>query len=177
MIIGIGPGTKRLNEYLKLSKIYEAEVLFGMKTDSGDLDGKIIEKKEISALDQNTLAKTLAEMKGKIKIAVPIYSAIKLKGKPLYQYAREGVAVKPPEKEMEIIASELKNLACENGACVAQITFEVASGTYIRSLAEELGRRMGAPATLASLRRTKIGIFKIEDAEKLSGNITTDHNP
>lgn len=166
MIIGVGPGTKKLNEYLKLPKIYEAEILFGVKTDSGDLAGQIIEKKAITNIDENLLEKTLNEMTGKIKIAVPVYSAIKLKGKPLYKYARQGEAITPPVKEMEIISSEFRVLKCEADSCSADIIFEVASGTYIRSLAEELGARLGFPATLKNLRRIKIGGFKIEDAEK-----------
>jgi tRNA pseudouridine55 synthase len=167
MIIGVGPGTKKLNEYLKLPKVYEAEVLFGLKTDTGDLDGQIIEKKIITESDLANFGDVISEMKGKIKIAVPSYSAIKIKGKPLYKYAREGKDIAPPEKEMEIISYELRGLNCDPESCTAKIIFEVASGTYIRSLAEELGRRLEIPATLASLRRTKIGDFSIEDAEKI----------
>ncbi len=167
MIIGVGPGTKKLHEYLKLPKVYEAKVLFGTKTDSGDLEGKIIEKKGVAESDLSNLGDVISKMIGKIKIAVPIYSAIKLNGKPLYEYAREGTNITPPEKEMEIISSSLQNLSCANNACIASLVFEVSSGTYIRSLAVELGARLALPATLAALRRTKIGDFKIEDAENL----------
>lgn len=168
MIIGVGAGTKKLREYLKLSKVYEAEVLFGIKTDSGDLDGKIIEEREVAAMDEAALLKTMAGMIGKIKLAAPMYSAIKIRGQSLYKYARRGDAsVEAPEKEMEIKWIKLHDLSCESGRCVAKIELEVASGTYIRSIAEEFGRRLNLPATLQNLRRTKIGDFKIEGASAL----------
>ncbi len=168
MIIGIGPGTKKLNEFLKLPKVYEAEVLFGVKTDSGDLDGKIIEEKPAGKIDPAALGDTVAGMIGKIKLAVPMYSAIKIGGKPLYKHARQGnTSVAAPIKDMEIKSAKLHGLECAEERCVAKITLEVASGTYIRSIAEELGHRLNLPATLQSLRRTKIGVFRIEDAEKL----------
>ena len=168
MIIGVGPGTKKLNSYLKLPKIYEAEVLFGVKTDSGDLDGKIMEEKTVERLDSTILGDAISKMVGKIRLAVPMYSAVKIGGQPLYKYARRGAAtVTAPEKEMEIKSAKLHDLQCASGRCVANVTLEVASGTYIRSIAEELGRRLGLPATLQNLRRMSIGEFKVEDAEKI----------
>lgn len=167
MIIGVGSGTKKLNDYLKLPKTYEAEVLFGLKTDSGDLEGKIIEEKSVNEINKAELEITISKMIGKIKLAVPIYSAIKIAGKPLYEYARNGEDIKPPEKEMEITSAKLLGLACDAGKCRASIFFDVASGTYIRSLAEELGARLHLPATLSALRRTSIGDFQIANAAKI----------
>jgi tRNA pseudouridine55 synthase len=168
MIVGVGAGTKKLNKYLKLPKVYEAEVLFGVQTDSGDLDGKIVAEQEVPSINEAKLETELHKLTGKIKLAVPMYSAVKIGGQPLYKYARRGdTSVEAPIKEMEIKWIKLHGLNCASDRCVAKIELEVASGTYIRSIAEELGRRLNLPATLQNLRRTKIGDFKIENAISL----------
>ena len=110
-------------------------------------------------------------MVGKIEIPVPIYSAIKIKGQRLYKKARRGESVEPPLREMEVRGFNLQQVKKE-GECVSVVVrWDVGSGTYIRSLAEELGRRLGYPATIKGLRRTQIGegknIFRVENAEKL----------
>jgi len=175
MIIGINEGTKKLNEYLKLSKVYIADILIGVKTETGDREGKIIERKEVIDLDKKEVEKVLKEMKGKLELKVPIYSAIKIKGKPLYEYARKGKEVKLPQKDMEILDVKLieiidnKNTSSGSTAGSKNIRIEinVSSGTYIRSIAEEFGKRLEYPASLSDLRRIKIGNFDIKDAEQV----------
>ncbi len=167
MIIGINKGTKKLNEYLKLPKVYEAEVLLGQKTKTGDLEGEVLERKIVDAIDIKKVKTIIKDMKGKITLPVPLYSAIKIKGTPLYKHARKGTDIKPPEKEMEILNIKLTNSFKHEDFYILALTIEVSSGTYIRSIAEELGKKLGIPATLANLRRTKIGKFKIENATKL----------
>lgn len=172
MIIGINRGTKKLNEYLKLPKVYEAQILLGKKTTTGDLEGDTIESKEVSKIDLSEIRKVIKGLKGKIVLPAPLYSAIKLKGEPLYKYARKGQIVKPPEKEMEIIEIKLKNHFKEGAYHILDIEIKVASGTYIRSIAEEIGRRLNFPATVKELRRTQIGKFKIKDAMQLAETTT-----
>ncbi|MEK9175341.1 MAG: tRNA pseudouridine(55) synthase TruB [Patescibacteria group bacterium] len=170
MIIGIDKGTKKLNDFLKLPKVYEAEVLLGIQTTTGDMEGKIIAQKNVETVSMDDTNKVLENMVGKIILPVPIYSAIKIASKPLYKYARTNLAVRPPSKEMEIFWIKLINSSlCTNpkNSLIISIELEVASGTYIRSIAEEIGRRLGYPATTKNLRRTKIGDFKIEDAQVL----------
>ncbi|MEK7652425.1 MAG: tRNA pseudouridine(55) synthase TruB [Patescibacteria group bacterium] len=175
MIIGVGDGTKKLNEYLKLSKIYIADILLGISTETGDREGKIIEKKEVKNLDKKEIEKVLKGMRGKLRLQVPIYSAIKIKGKPLYEYARKGREIELPTKNMEILdiklidISDNKNTPSGETAESKNIKVEinVSSGTYIRSIAEEFGKRLGYPASLSGLRRIKIGDFRIEDAEEI----------
>src|SRR3989338_7181756 len=195
MIIGVGEGTKKLQDFLKLDKIYEAEILLGIRTDTGDVTGKIM--KELGSmnyeLSEEEIKKTLEEMVGKLELPVPAYSAVKRGGEPLYRKARRGEVFESPIKTMEVIDCKLlairhpRDILChshENGnsditaldslfqgndkqGVVVKARFTVASGTYIRSLAEEFGRRLGIPATLAGLRRTKIGDFRVENAEEL----------
>lgn len=167
MIIGVEKGTKKLNNFLKLPKVYEAEVLLGKKTTTGDMEGEILESKKVENVDIENVEKVLKEITGKITLPVPIYSAIKIKGKALYKHARKGTEIKPPEKEMEIFWTKLKDNYKDGDYHVLVLELEVASGTYIRSIAEELGKRLGFPATLKNLRRTKIGEFKIADAMKI----------
>lgn len=173
LLIGIGEGTKKLKELIGLSKAYSADVLLGVRTDTGDLEGRVMEEKPVPELDKKRVKKVLKDLEGEIDLQVPLYSAVKVKGKPLYKYAREGREarlnglqsgqVEVPIKTMHVIKAEL--LGIEDN--VLKIEFEVKSGTYIRSIAEELGRRLGTVAMLKNLRRTKIGDFSIEDAEKL----------
>lgn len=160
MIIATGKKTKELTQLLGLSKTYIAEIKLGIKTDSADTDGAVVETKAVPELTIEQIQKVLDGMVGDIELEVPIYSAIKREGKPLYAYAREGIAVEVPKKVMHI--SYAKVIAYT--APVITIDFGVKSGTYIRSLAEELAQRLGTVGTIQNLRRTSIGEFKVEDA-------------
>ena len=168
MIIALNEGTKKLSDYLKLPKTYDAEILFGIKTDSGDVDGKILEEKEIPPLEKEKILDALQKMIGKKKIQAPMYSALKVAGKPLYKYARAGnTSVVAPEKEMEVRAIELLGERHEDEHQIISARIDVSSGTYIRSIAEEIGKLLGVPATIKNLRRIRIGEFTIEQAEKI----------
>ena len=163
LLIGVGKGTKKLKGLIGLPKTYSAEVLLGVRTDTGDLEGKVIEEKPVPKLDEKRVKKVLKDLEGGIDLLVPIYAAVKIKGKPLYKYAREGREVEVPIKTMHVIKAELLGIK-DN---VLEVQFEVKSGTYIRSIAEELGKRLGTVAMLKNLRRIKIGDFSVKDAEKL----------
>ncbi len=168
MIIALNEGTKKLSEYLKLPKTYDAEILFGIKTDSGDVDGKIIEEKIIPPLEKEKIEDALHQMIGKRKIQAPMYSALKVAGKPLYAYARAGdTSVVAPEKEMEVRAIEFLGERFEEHHQIISVRMDVSSGTYIRSIAEEIGKVLQVPATIKNLRRIRIGEFTIDQAEKI----------
>lgn len=167
MIIGVEKGTKKLNDFLKLPKVYRAEVLLGRKTTTGDLEGKILEEKIVENLDLGKAEKIIKELKGKILLPVPAFSAIKINGKALYKYARKGNEIELPIKEMEITDIKLINSFKEDDFYVLVLEIGVSSGTYIRSIAEEIGKRLDLPATLKNLQRTQIGNFKLEQAMDL----------
>ena len=173
MIIGIESGTKKLSEYLKLDKEYIAEVRIGERRSTGDLEGVIIESCDVSVLQESVVREVLHTMQGEISLPVSAYSAIKKDGVPMYKRARQaekaGETIEDvPARTMRVDEVELLSLICSEGKCVAAIRFAVGSGTYIRSLGEELGKRLGYPATLQSLRRTRIGEHSVSDARKLS---------
>jgi tRNA pseudouridine55 synthase len=111
----------------------------------------------------------LTEMQGEIELPVSAYSAIKVDGTPMYKRARRaerrGETVPDvPLRTMQVLSAELQKLEQQEAFVVAAVRFHVGSGTYIRSLAEELGRRVGYPATVQALRRTHVGEYRIEDA-------------
>jgi tRNA pseudouridine55 synthase len=160
LVIGINKGTKRLQEFLGLPKVYEAEILLGKKTDTGDVEGAVIEITDIPVLTEEKITSALQSMIGILEIAVPKYSAIKRNGKPLYAYARQGEKIEVPIKPMKVIEATLQGYN-DN---VLFVTFHVGSGTYIRSLAEELGRRLGTLATIQNLRRISVGDFLVQHA-------------
>ncbi len=181
MLVGVGDGTKKIKDLIGLPKVYTAEILFGIKTNTGDFDperpesggntslgGDIIEEKDASYITKEKVEKGLKSLIGDTVLEVSLFSAMKRKGKSLYKYAREGKEITKPKRVMTVYRADFKNLdiGCLSRPVVT-VEFEVGSGTYIRSLAEELGERLGTVATLQNLRRTSIGDFKVEDAESL----------
>lgn len=177
VIIGVNDGTKRMSEFLKLPKVYVAEILLGKKTDTGDVMGKVIEEREAKDVSGEKIKEVVQNFTGVHSLAVPMYSAIKVSGKTLYKLARKkekGVKlteeeknITPPIKDMEVLSARLLEIVRENNTVVLKIEMNVSSGTYVRTLAEELGRRLGCPATIQNLRRMKIGEFVVEDAMEL----------
>lgn len=172
MIIGVGLGTKKLSEFIKLPKEYVAEIRVGERRSTGDLEGVVLESKDVVQLDAEEAAHVLAGMVGTLSLPVSAYSAIKKDGVPMYKRARKaekrGETVDDvPERAMEVTDVELLGITCTELRCVVTVRFAVGSGTYIRSLAEEFGKRLGYPATLQNLRRTKVGDFDIKDARKV----------
>jgi len=163
LIIGINEGTKKLKDFIGLSKEYIAEIKLGTKTDSGDMEGNILEEQPVSEISEEKIKKALKEMERALELPVPVYSAVKRGGKPLYKYAREGKEITPPIKKMEVYEAEL--LKKEKN--ILSVRFSVSSGTYVRSLAEELAKRLGTIGTLQNLIRTRIGEFKLEDARDI----------
>ena len=164
LVISIGKGTKTSDYILSSDKVYEAKIKLGVLTDSYDITGKILEEEDVCFTDED-IKDALIKFTGKISQRPPIYSALKVKGKKLYEYAREGKDVEIKKRDVEIYKNELLDF---NGKDEFTILVHVSKGTYIRSLANDLGRSLGTFGTLTELRRTRSGSFKIEDAIKVS---------
>jgi tRNA pseudouridine55 synthase len=167
MLVAYGKGTKELSRLLRLPKSYEAEVTLGESRVSGDQEGKIVEEADASHLTEKEIAAALKTLVGKQTLPVPAFSAVKVNGTPLYKKARKGQVLDLPLRVMQIEKAKLLGVKQNGERLIARISFSVGSGTYIRTLAEELGRRLSVPASLYSLRRTSIGEYRIEDAQKL----------
>ncbi len=158
LVICIGKYTKLVDILTSHEKEYVATMLFGKKTDTGDISGNILEEKNVF-LSKDIINDAFKTFPRKYQQTVPIYSAVKVKGKKLYEYAREQIPVKLPVRE--VFLSDLKLLKIENN----EVTFSaiVSKGTYIRSLIEDIAKSCGQLATMSSLVRVKSGIFNIED--------------
>lgn len=169
MIIGINEGTKELASLIKLDKVYYADIRLGMSTDSGDADGNVLKRKVVTdVLSDTDIEDVLHTCSGTHTYIVPIYSAIKVDGKPLYWYARNNITPPHiPEKEMTVYAISLLDSYPSDKYWHIRIRIHVSSGTYIRTLAETIGERLGYPAMLTGLRRTRIGDMDITDARTL----------
>ena len=169
LLIGVGKGTKKLHDLVGLPKTYYVEILLGIKTTTGDMEGDILEEEKVASIEEKKLQSALQKIIGTLKLPVPIYSAVKQGGVPLYKKARQGKKVITPVREMQVFDVRLiKHWRNKNmeGYIVA-VEMDVASGVYVRSVAEEFGRILNMPATVKELRRTKIGDFDVKDAQKL----------
>lgn len=161
--ICIGKAT-RLIEYLKDDKEYLATVQFGAATNTFDLDGEktFISDKKISRAQ---VEQGLKSFEGEISQLPPIFSAIKVKGKKLYEYARKGEEVEIQPRKVFIECIELKNF--DEKLQQAQILIKCSKGTYIRSIANDLGQNLGCGGYLIKLIRTQAGSFRVEDSVQL----------
>ncbi len=177
LLVGVNKGTKLLTGLVGLDKWYTAVILIGERRTTGDMEGDIVEERPyIGDRSQVLLEETLEGMLGELQLPVPVYSAIKQQGVPLYKRARQanlrGTSIlDTPKRRMVVYDASLVSVVERDKPsprCLVTVRFHVSSGTYIRSLAEEYGRRLGYPATLYDLRRTSIGPYHVKDATKLS---------
>ena len=159
----IGKAT-RLIEYFDNNKEYLATVQFGSSTDTYDLEGKIL-KTSSKKVKSEEIESALKDFEGEIEQTPPIYSAIKLGGKKLYEYARKGETVTIPKRKVTIYNIKLINFDETNQQ--AEILISCSQGTYIRSIANDLGENLGCYAHLIKLVRTQSGKFRIETAINL----------
>ena len=177
MLVGVGQGTKLLTNLVKLDKEYVTEILIGQRRSTGDMEGVVLDETQIiEPISEENIVATLQSLLGDITLPVSAYSAIKVDGIPMYKRARAAeqkgeVADPVPARAMRVDEAELisaKQFVFEDkNFQLVTVRFAVGSGTYIRSLGEEFGRRLGYPATLYSLRRTRVGEFHIADAVTL----------
>lgn len=169
LIIGVGEGTKKLKEFVSLPKTYLMDILLGKRTETGDLEGKVIEEKEVKDIDLRNVKAVLVQMEQEkeIELQVPLYSAVKVKGKPLYKYARKGIKIEPPKRRTKIFYLKPLGFSKENDFFVLKVEMKCVKGTYARAVAEEIGRRLNLPATIKDLRRTKIGNVDVSRALSL----------
>jgi tRNA pseudouridine55 synthase len=160
LVLCLGKSLKVVELLVSNDKEYIATVKLGIETDTLDITGKKIYESNIPNFTKEDIIAVLNNFKGRIKQEVPKYSAVKVKGKKLYEYARNGVDVELPVREVNIYDIELLNFNKD------EFTFRclVSKGTYIRSLIRDIGHSLGIYATMKSLRRTKQGIFSLNDS-------------
>jgi len=167
LILVIGSYTKRAGEFSKLDKVYEAEITLGATSSTGDKEGAIrgqdIGNRIKGKPTRHDIEHILSKFTGKIQQTPHAYSAIKVDGKRAYDLARKGGEVKLEPRQVTV--HEITDI--EYDYPVLQFTTKVSSGTYIRSLAEDIGEALGTGAYLSALRRTQVGSFGIKAAVRL----------
>ena len=162
LVICIGEATKISNYIMHTKKKYKAEILFGIETDTYDVEGKILKKEECKDLE-NRIREVIPKFIGEIEQIPPMYSAISYKGKRLYELAREGKTIERKHRKVTIYKFEFLNYS-EKGHPIGTFFIECSKGTYIRSLAYDLGREIGCPAVLYSLIRKGVGDISLDQA-------------
>lgn len=163
MIVLINKATKLSSQFLKLPKEYTAIIRFGIETDTLDIEGNIISEKDTGSLSIERINAALERFKGNIKQVPPMYSALKHNGRPLYKIARSGKSVERKPRDVEISRIEATGF----GGRKLIIKVKCSSGTYIRSLADDIGKALGTGAVLSALKREKIGNFSLKQSIKL----------
>ena len=164
LVLPIGRALKISELLTSEKKEYIARVILGYETDTLDVTGNIT-KENKPTLTVDTLKKVLDSFIGKSIQEVPMYSAVKVKGKKLYEYARDGIKITPPSKEIEIYSIELLDSPfVKDDTIEFTIKCQVSKGTYIRSLIRDIGYKLGTYGTMKELIRTKQGVFTINDS-------------
>ncbi len=162
------PATREISRFMAGRKVYLAELRLGQETETGDPEGRVVSEKPVIMPEPDELAVILAEFVGEKMQRVPRFSALKHKGKPLYYYARKGIEVEKKPRPVVIDAIDLVAAGDDR----LQIRVTCSKGTYIRVLAEDIGRSIGCGAHLSGLRRLASGPFEVADA--VSGDDLAD---
>jgi tRNA pseudouridine55 synthase len=161
--ICFGEATKFSADLLEADKGYRAVARLGERTSTGDTEGAILEKREVGVVTRGQVEAVLSQFRGVISQVPPMYSALKREGRPLYELARQGIEVERKSRSITVHVLEL------TGIEGASLEFEVvcSKGTYVRTLAEDIGAALGVGAHLTGLRRTLVGDLKLSDAVSL----------
>ncbi len=163
LVVAIGKGTKVIEYLDKSEKEYLATVKMGIETDTLDITGHILKESSFLPPSKDGLGQVLSKFVGTYLQEVPLYSAVHVKGKRLYQYARDNKEVLLPKREVSV--NDLTLVAYEEGTFTFQCS--VSKGTYIRSLIRDIGRELDIPCTMKALKRLRQGTFCLEDASTL----------
>lgn len=158
-----------MNEATKLvrfladdSKEYQGTLLLGVRTDTFDTDGKVISR-QTPSVSREQVETVFGSFTGRLKQVVPLYSAVKVKGKALYKWARRGVDIAPPQRDVEIYVIRIDEFSLPE----VRFTLSCSKGTYVRSLCADTGDALGCGGCMSALRRTRSGIFTLDKAVTL----------
>ena len=167
LVVCIGrPATRLIGALMEGDKTYQATVALGQTSTTQDPEGEISEGGSLDGIEREQIEAALTGFRGKILQTPPHFSALKHKGKPLYHYARKGIKITKEPREVTIHELDLGKvkLMPDDGIGSMELVVTCSKGTYIRSLAEDIGKVMGCGAYLSGLRRTRSGCFSVEDS-------------
>lgn len=165
LVICVGRATKLVEVLTSHQKEYIASMMFGMKTDTKDITGTVLEQR-ISHVTKEQIEIVLHDMTTTYQQEVPIYSAVKIHGKKLYEYARNGEQIELPKREVTI--EQLKIIDWQDQKQELTFLTQVSKGTYIRSLVEDIATHLDTISTMTALTRTKVGNFSLEQANTIA---------
>ena len=164
----IGEATKLSDYLIEHDKEYIVELELGIKTDTGDIEGKVIEKRELKKIEIEEIEKILNTFIGESNQIPPMYSAIKVNGKKLYEIARKGKTIERTPRKINIYNIKILGIEKDQNGCAKIIKYKVncSKGTYIRSLCEDIAEKLGTCGYMKNLRRTKVGKFTLKQKDK-----------
>ncbi|MCE5040634.1 tRNA pseudouridine(55) synthase TruB [Mammaliicoccus sciuri] len=168
--ICVGKATRVSGYVMESGKSYRAEVTIGVSTTTEDQTGEIVDQKRVeqNLWDKDEIIATLKQLEGDIEQIPPMYSAVKVNGKKLYEYARQNIEIERPVRRVHINSINLiSDIIYENDICKFEIEVECGKGTYIRTLATQIGALLNYPAHMSHLIRLKSGGFTLNQAIKL----------
>lgn len=162
LVLAIGKATKAISRYEKSDKVYTAKMTLGLRTDTQDSTGTVIEQLPCDQVTEDQVKAALLSFVGEIDQVPPMVSALKHKGKPLYKYARQGIEIERKSRRVTIFS------ITEIRFALPDIFFKVkcSKGTYIRTLCDDVGQKLGCGAVLSGLERTAVGPFSLADSVK-----------
>jgi len=164
LVVCVGRATRYSEEYSAADKAYRVELQLGIETDTYDLSGQVLAQKEVQ-VSESDLRSAARHFLGEQDQTVPIYSAVKIKGRKLYEYARKGIPVDLPTRRIHVYSLDLISYQPPYGV----FEMVVSKGTYVRSLAHDLGKKLGCGAATKEIRRIRCGILNVDQAIPLDG--------
>lgn len=163
----LGKGTKLCDMLTDTDKTYEAVMLLGTVTDTQDLSGNVLEKNKVE-VDEMTVIEAITSFVGEYEQIPPMYSALKVNGRKLYELAREGVEVERKPRNVAIRSIHINDMSLDDATPTVTMTVTCSKGTYIRTLCDDIGKKLGCGACMASLVRTRAGRFNIDESFTLN---------
>lgn len=163
LVVLLGKSTKLFDQFVTFDKAYRATLILGLKTSSADIQGKVLAENSYHNISEHQIRESFQKFIGEIYQIPPMVSAIKHKGKKLYQLARAGIEVEREPRKVTISQLKLEKII------LPHVTFDVdcSKGTYIRTLAEDIGNDLGCGACISQIERTKVGKFRLDEAVKI----------
>jgi tRNA pseudouridine55 synthase len=162
----LGKATKVCDLLTQKDKVYEAEMLLGTVTDTQDITGTVLSRKETEGLTREMVLEAVTSFVGEYDQVPPMYSALKVQGKKLYELARAGIEVEREPRRVQIFGMDDIEICLEEKTVRFRVS--CSKGTYIRTLCQDIGEKLGCGACMKSLKRTRVSVFPIEEAHTLA---------
>ena len=163
LVLLLGNTTKLFSKFVAFDKAYRATMILGIETTSADIQGEILRQSPYQYITREAVEKAIENFIGDIEQVPPMVSAVKIKGRKLYQLARKGITVEREARHIRVDCLRIEQFDLPE----VKFYLECSKGTYVRQLAEDIGKTLGCGACISQIRRTKVGSFHIEDAVNL----------